>query len=167
MSGLCLPQPACVGMCRATFDTDNIDVGPERRAYLDHRLSRVWEVNSQVMHWSSCKHCTDYAFKCREASGCPGHMMHSSCCGHSQPALPLKFVSAHPSTDKGSCCCIGMPYVHSLTATCLAHKHLPGTPSSSPTSTAFPYATAFVPCAAWPYCVMSGTPDTQGMLQCQ
>lgn len=33
---------------RATFDTDNIDVGPERRAYLDHRLSRVWEVNSQV-----------------------------------------------------------------------------------------------------------------------
>lgn len=34
--------------CRATFDTDNIDVGPERRAYLDHRLSRVWEVNSQV-----------------------------------------------------------------------------------------------------------------------
>ncbi len=34
--------------CRATFDTDNIDIGPERRAYLDHRLSRVWEVNSQV-----------------------------------------------------------------------------------------------------------------------
>ena len=36
------------GECRATFDTDNIDIGPERRAYLDHRLSRVWEVNSQV-----------------------------------------------------------------------------------------------------------------------
>jgi hypothetical protein len=34
--------------CRATFDTDNIDIGPERRAYLDHRLSRAWEVNSQV-----------------------------------------------------------------------------------------------------------------------
>ena len=33
---------------RATFDTDNIDIGPERRAYLDHRLSRVWENNSQV-----------------------------------------------------------------------------------------------------------------------
>ncbi|DBB17356.1 hypothetical protein WJX82_002206 [Trebouxia sp. C0006] len=32
---------------RATFDTDNIDIGPERRAYLDHRLSRAWEVNSQ------------------------------------------------------------------------------------------------------------------------
>jgi len=35
-------------ICRATFDTDNIDIGPERRAYLDHRLSRAWEVNSQV-----------------------------------------------------------------------------------------------------------------------
>ncbi len=36
--------------CRATFDTDNIDIGPERRAYLDHRLSRAWEINSQVCH---------------------------------------------------------------------------------------------------------------------
>ena len=35
-------------MCRATFDTDNIDIGPERRNYLDHRLSRVWEMNSEV-----------------------------------------------------------------------------------------------------------------------
>ncbi len=34
--------------CRATFDTDNIDIGPERRNYLDHRLSRVWEMNSEV-----------------------------------------------------------------------------------------------------------------------
>ena len=34
---------------RATFDTDNIDIGPERRDYLDHRLSRVWEMNSQVL----------------------------------------------------------------------------------------------------------------------
>ncbi|CAG9467464.1 unnamed protein product [Pedinophyceae sp. YPF-701] len=32
---------------RATFDTDNIDIGPERRAYLEHRLQRVMEVNSQ------------------------------------------------------------------------------------------------------------------------
>lgn len=32
---------------RATFDTDNIDIGPERRAYLDHRLSRAWEMNGQ------------------------------------------------------------------------------------------------------------------------
>ncbi|CAL5226880.1 g9753 [Coccomyxa viridis] len=32
---------------RATFDTDNIDIGPERRNYLDHRLSRVWEMNSE------------------------------------------------------------------------------------------------------------------------
>lgn len=32
---------------RATFDTDNIDIGPERRAYLESRLERVWEVNSQ------------------------------------------------------------------------------------------------------------------------
>jgi betaine lipid synthase len=30
---------------RAVFDTDNIDVGPERRQYLDHQLSRVWEFN--------------------------------------------------------------------------------------------------------------------------
>lgn len=32
---------------RAIFDTDNIDIGPERRNYLDHRLSRVWEMNGQ------------------------------------------------------------------------------------------------------------------------
>ena len=44
---LTVPHSSCC-RCRATFDTDNIDVGPERRAYLDHRLSRVWEVNSQV-----------------------------------------------------------------------------------------------------------------------
>ena len=30
------------------FDTDGIHIGPERRAYLDHKLSRVWEMNSQV-----------------------------------------------------------------------------------------------------------------------
>ena len=35
-------------LCRATFDSDNIDIGPERRNYLDHRLSRVWEMNGQV-----------------------------------------------------------------------------------------------------------------------
>lgn len=33
---------------RSTFDIDNIDIGPERRHYLDHRLSRVWEMNSEV-----------------------------------------------------------------------------------------------------------------------
>ena len=32
----------------ATFDTDGISIGPERRAYLDTKLSRVWEMNSQV-----------------------------------------------------------------------------------------------------------------------
>lgn len=32
---------------RAVFDTDGIDVGPERRQYLDHRLCRVWERNGQ------------------------------------------------------------------------------------------------------------------------
>ena len=36
-------------LCRAVFDTDNIDIGPERRNYLDHRLSRVWEMNGQVI----------------------------------------------------------------------------------------------------------------------
>lgn len=30
---------------RSVFDTDNIDIGPERRHYLDHRLERVYEVN--------------------------------------------------------------------------------------------------------------------------
>ncbi len=34
--------------CRSTFDTDNIDIGPERRNYLDHQLSRVWEYNDEV-----------------------------------------------------------------------------------------------------------------------
>ena len=32
---------------RSVFDTDSIDLGPERRQYLDHQLSRLWEVNSQ------------------------------------------------------------------------------------------------------------------------
>lgn len=35
------------GACRSVFDTDSIDLGPERRQYLDHQLSRLWEVNSQ------------------------------------------------------------------------------------------------------------------------
>ena len=26
---------------------DTIDLGPERRAYLEHKLERVWEINSQ------------------------------------------------------------------------------------------------------------------------
>ncbi len=30
---------------RGLFDRDGIDVGPERRAYLDHALARVWEDN--------------------------------------------------------------------------------------------------------------------------
>ena len=30
---------------RATFETDGIFIGPERRAYLDHKLERVWEIN--------------------------------------------------------------------------------------------------------------------------
>lgn len=32
---------------RAIFDVDNIDIGPERRSYLEHKLERVWEINSQ------------------------------------------------------------------------------------------------------------------------
>ena len=32
---------------RATFDVDNIDIGPERRAYLDSKLERVWEFNGE------------------------------------------------------------------------------------------------------------------------
>ena len=35
------------GARRSVFDTDSIDLGPERRQYLDHQLSRLWEVNSQ------------------------------------------------------------------------------------------------------------------------
>lgn len=31
---------------RSIFDIDNIDLGPERRQYLDHTLERVWEFNS-------------------------------------------------------------------------------------------------------------------------
>lgn len=27
---------------------DTIDLGPERRSYLEHKLERVWEINSQV-----------------------------------------------------------------------------------------------------------------------
>ncbi len=32
---------------RSVFDTDSIDLGPERRQYLDHSLSRVWEFNDE------------------------------------------------------------------------------------------------------------------------
>lgn len=32
---------------RSVFDTDNIDIGPERRHYLDHKLCRVWERNGE------------------------------------------------------------------------------------------------------------------------
>jgi betaine lipid synthase len=32
---------------RATFDVDNIDVGPERRSYLDGKLERLWEYNGE------------------------------------------------------------------------------------------------------------------------
>ena len=32
---------------RSVFDIDNIDIGPERRAYLETRLERVWEVNRE------------------------------------------------------------------------------------------------------------------------
>ncbi|KAI8469365.1 MAG: hypothetical protein J3K34DRAFT_282994 [Monoraphidium minutum] len=32
---------------RAVFDIDNIDIGPERRQYLETKLERVWEYNSQ------------------------------------------------------------------------------------------------------------------------
>ena len=39
-----LTPAAC---CRSIFDMDGIDLGPERRQYLDHQLSRVWECNGQ------------------------------------------------------------------------------------------------------------------------
>ena len=41
------PPPAPPLARSATFDTDFIDIGPVRRQYLDHRLERVWEHNSE------------------------------------------------------------------------------------------------------------------------
>jgi hypothetical protein len=41
------PNPPPAHHTRATFDTDNIDIGPERRAYLEVKLQREWEVNSE------------------------------------------------------------------------------------------------------------------------
>ena len=36
-------------MCgRSIFDVDNIDIGPERRAYLENSMERLWEINGQV-----------------------------------------------------------------------------------------------------------------------
>ena len=52
-------MPEGVGQRRATFDTDNIDIGPERRDYLDHRLSRVWEMNGQVHPCGLLSLCTE------------------------------------------------------------------------------------------------------------
>ena len=40
-------QSSCASLCRSIFDVDTIDLGPERRAYLEHKLERVWEINSQ------------------------------------------------------------------------------------------------------------------------
>jgi hypothetical protein len=40
--------PLLRSVCRCIFDIDSIDIGPERRQYLDHQLSRLWENNSQV-----------------------------------------------------------------------------------------------------------------------
>ena len=37
----------CQRARRCIFDIDGIDLGPERRAYLEHGAERVWEVNSQ------------------------------------------------------------------------------------------------------------------------
>lgn len=34
-------------LCRAIFDVDNIDIRPERRAYLETKLERVWDINSE------------------------------------------------------------------------------------------------------------------------
>ena len=34
-------------LCRSIFDIDGIDLGPERRHYLEHKFERVWEVNCQ------------------------------------------------------------------------------------------------------------------------
>ena len=42
------PCVCCVVVCRSIFDIDNIDIGPERRAYLEQKLERVWEQNTQV-----------------------------------------------------------------------------------------------------------------------
>jgi hypothetical protein len=39
--------PASTAAPRSVFDIDTIDLGPERRAYIEHKLERVWEVNSQ------------------------------------------------------------------------------------------------------------------------
>ena len=41
------PAPADPLPHRSIFDTDNIDIGPERRNYLDHELSRIWEFNGE------------------------------------------------------------------------------------------------------------------------
>ena len=63
MGTLCSCSAGCapegVGQRRATFDTDNIDIGPERRDYLDHRLSRVWEMNGQVHLCGLLSLCTE------------------------------------------------------------------------------------------------------------
>ena len=41
------PTSSCASLFRSIFDVDTIDLGPERRAYLEHKLERVWEINSQ------------------------------------------------------------------------------------------------------------------------
>lgn len=32
---------------RSIFDIDTIDLGPERRSYLEHKLERIWEINNE------------------------------------------------------------------------------------------------------------------------
>lgn len=44
---MCNAVGVCLCCCRSIFDIDNIDIGPERRAYLENKMERVWEINSE------------------------------------------------------------------------------------------------------------------------
>ena len=93
--------PNCIHChCRATFDTDNIDVGPERRAFLDHRLSRVWEVNSQV---SACTwQAASAGFSAQFNIPGTNTRIHSICiCRHNISATPGGLGS--PLTEAQHC----------------------------------------------------------------
>lgn len=41
------PSPWPASPARSIFDIDNIDIGPERRAYLETKLERCWEINRE------------------------------------------------------------------------------------------------------------------------
>ena len=91
-------MPPPLNRRRSVFDTDNIDIGPERRQYLDHALRWVGDGGS------TCRCCVARA-ALAWAAGAPGHC--APCTLHITAHVPLR-MAAPPSCQPllpVSCAC--------------------------------------------------------------